>query len=451
MHSRDSRLGAAGVVDRPTTHLLSPFAGMLLAIPLILVLGAALVRVEGETARMVNVTEWRVDPANPPDLPLHPGGFDGQFYWRSAVAPLATQEFAAGIRMDAPALRHGRILYPLLGRGFGELVGDVPLGLILANIVAALALGAGVWRVRRHFSGPTSWMPVLIALFPGFVYTITFDLTELVAAALIVHALADRRSNATSAHARSVVLLCLAALTRETSIVFIVAAIAADVFAARGIGHESAPDSDAETSAAPEPRRNMTAGALALSFVPLVIWGAWQSIVRVRFGEWAFLSAGSVNTTGPFGGLANSIGRYWPVDSSAALLRVASAGMLLAALVWGFALIVPLRRATPGLIATCGDVMLPFVMCSALMTLLSSASWDGATSFLRHSGEFWVAAMLWIPSGTNELDRIRHAEVSTSDRHGRIQRTLVMAAALAVAVVFMLNALAQVSKFGSVV
>src|SRR4051812_48413098 len=39
-------------------------------------------------------------------------GFDGQFYYRLALNPFTSQREEFGITLDAPALRHQRVLYP---------------------------------------------------------------------------------------------------------------------------------------------------------------------------------------------------------------------------------------------------------------------------------------------------------------------------------------------------
>src|ERR1700758_5508700 len=58
-----------------------------------------------------------VDPAHlesPIIVKLHADGYDGQFYYRMALAPLRMQQAALGIRFDSPRWRVQRIVYPLL-------------------------------------------------------------------------------------------------------------------------------------------------------------------------------------------------------------------------------------------------------------------------------------------------------------------------------------------------
>ena len=42
------------------------------------------------------------------------GGYDGQFFYRLALDPFTNERTDFGIRLDAPAYRQQRILYPLV-------------------------------------------------------------------------------------------------------------------------------------------------------------------------------------------------------------------------------------------------------------------------------------------------------------------------------------------------
>src|SRR5258705_14008134 len=54
--------------------------------------------------------------AAPKNLRVAPNssGYDGQFYYRLAIAPFSTQESIAGVHFDYPVYRAQRTLYPML-------------------------------------------------------------------------------------------------------------------------------------------------------------------------------------------------------------------------------------------------------------------------------------------------------------------------------------------------
>ncbi|MBK7454196.1 MAG: hypothetical protein IPJ46_10925 [Anaerolineales bacterium] len=64
-------------------------------------------------------------------------GYDGQFYYRMALTPFTEKEIDFGIRLDYPAYRQARIIYPLLARLFslGQIV-YVPFALVFVNYIA---------------------------------------------------------------------------------------------------------------------------------------------------------------------------------------------------------------------------------------------------------------------------------------------------------------------------
>jgi len=81
-----------------------------------------------------------VDPTVAPDrlrILRNSAGYDGQFYYRLAITPFTSKQTDFGIKIDAPAYRQQRIVYPLLAWLFS--LGQpsiVPLSLILVNCLA---------------------------------------------------------------------------------------------------------------------------------------------------------------------------------------------------------------------------------------------------------------------------------------------------------------------------
>lgn len=176
-------------------------------------------------------------PANVVVLPG--GGYDGQLYLRLANEPFTSQVDAHGIRLDGPSSRQGRVLYPLLAwaASFGQ-PQWTPVAMIAVNFIALLMLtwAAGALAVS---AGLARWWGLAIALYPGHLFTVLRDLTDVVAlTASLLSLLALRRGRFGWATAA----LAAAVLARETTMV-VVAAVAA-VWAwerIRGRRHFAAP------------------------------------------------------------------------------------------------------------------------------------------------------------------------------------------------------------------
>ena len=144
-------------------------------------------------------------------------GYDGQFAYQIALRPLHAAPY-----LDVPAYRYQRLLYPMLARllALGQ-PEAIPWTLILAN-VAAIALGT--WATERlllHF-GVSRWYALSYGLYGSQLLALRTDLNEPWAQALVQCAMLawakDRRPAAICAFS-------LAALTKETTLIFLAAYI----------------------------------------------------------------------------------------------------------------------------------------------------------------------------------------------------------------------------------
>jgi hypothetical protein len=116
-------------------------------------------------------------------------GYDGQFFYRLALDPLTTQVTDFGITLDLPPWRQQRIVYPglvwLLAMGRTELV---PWLLIAVNYVALCVIGwlggAVVQLLGRH----VLW-GLVFPLYPGYLFSLAADMSEIVQAALVLASL----------------------------------------------------------------------------------------------------------------------------------------------------------------------------------------------------------------------------------------------------------------------
>ena len=155
----------------------------------------------------------------PPGLTVerNSSGYDGQFYYRMAIHPLSREARVGGIRFDYPVYRNQRIGYPLLVRFLSGGNPRFALWLMLIVNVMALAVIAGIAATitNRALAGLT------VALYPGFLLTLSRDLVEALEMCLVLGALGlmIRRRFWGAA-----VLLTMAVLTKETALLFVIAA-----------------------------------------------------------------------------------------------------------------------------------------------------------------------------------------------------------------------------------
>jgi hypothetical protein len=141
------------------------------------------------------------------------GGYDGQYYFRLALDPFTRQQTAFGIPLDWPAYRQQRILYPALA--YALALGQarlVPWTMILVNYLAICALGFTGGMFACAFGRDATW-GLLISFYPGLLFSLNRDLTEVLGMSLAVAALLllHRRQILFGA-----VTLALAVLARET-------------------------------------------------------------------------------------------------------------------------------------------------------------------------------------------------------------------------------------------
>jgi hypothetical protein len=192
---------------------------------------------------------------------IGPVGYDGQFLLYIALAPVDAQEY-----IDNPAYRYTRILYPLIARAIAlGIPGAIPWSLLAVNILAAALLTLSTsWYLRR--SGLTPWYALIVGLAPGLYASVSRDLTEPLAYALIATGLLVLSSRASYATALAGVLMGLGALARESAVMF---ALAAAICLA--IGRD-----EAGRRTRPAPRRAMAFAALAIA--PIVVLKAALSL-----------------------------------------------------------------------------------------------------------------------------------------------------------------------------
>src|SRR3984893_8534306 len=212
----------------------------------------------------------KLDPGY--SYPAGESGYDGEFVYFTALDPVNARYY-----VDAPSYRYTRIVYPLLARALA--LGRpslIPWTLLLINWLAICggALAAALWLRRR---GQPPWFAIAYGFYPGLLVALQRDTTEalaygLVALGMFLWDFGGRRRIVWSA-----LVFTLAALTRETTVVFPVL-YGLGVFLwtppprpspARGEGESGNPPPR------PSPARGGGAVLIAAAVVPLLIYKAF--------------------------------------------------------------------------------------------------------------------------------------------------------------------------------
>jgi hypothetical protein len=146
-------------------------------------------------------------------LPTGTEGYDGQFVYYIARAPLD-----AASLIDVPPYRYQRILYPLLARllALGH-TALIPWTLPLINLMA-LAAGTALVETMLVEQRTSRWYALTVGLYAGQLLSQRVDLPEPLAIAL---SLGGMLAFARQKLGTSALLFALAALTKETSLLFV--------------------------------------------------------------------------------------------------------------------------------------------------------------------------------------------------------------------------------------
>lgn len=300
----------------------------------------------------------------PPGLTVrrNSDGFDGQFYYRLALDPVTARPTDHGITLDVPALRHQRILYPLLARALS--LGSarlLPWAMIAVNFSALCLLGWLGGHYARSLQQHALWGGFL-PLYPGSLLTLTRDLVELSEVTLIVAGLLLLRRGR---HAAATLLLVLAVLAKETALLVAVGAAlvyAADLLRGRG----------------PRVRWHCFAA-------PLAVFVLWQAALFYNWGE-VPVFAGRVNLAAPFKGFAGFLAHASEYRTP---LQRRALPELLYLVAFAAAVLYCLRST----LASAHEII-AWLLYGALALLLGRAIWVEDWTFLRAVAEFCVVGAI---------------------------------------------------------
>jgi len=187
---------------------------------------------------------------------VHPGAYDGQFYWGIAVDPLATGN--AHKAFDKASYRYGHPLYGwlawLLSAGWAKVAPAALVLVGLASLFAAATIAATLGISR----GGSGWQGLFVALNPGLIIAAAQDLAEPLASALLLGAFA--------AHARgrrktAWVCLALLPLVKEPLVLALAAVVGWELVQ----------------------RRRERAAIFATAVIPALLWWTYA---RIHLGAW---------------------------------------------------------------------------------------------------------------------------------------------------------------------
>jgi hypothetical protein len=210
----------------------------------------------------MGVAARRIDPGF---RLVHPGAYDGQFYWGIAVDPVAVGDVHQAF--DTASYRYGHPLYGWLGwlfsAGQGRAAAAALVAVSLLAMFAAAAAAAALGAARGLF----------VALNPGLLYAGAHGLGEPLAAALLLGGLLayfrDRRIAA-------LVCFALLPLAKEEFVLVALALAAWELWRRRGLRE---------------------AALLSATVLPSV---AWWIYARIALGAWFTTGGNAIGV--PFAG-----------------------------------------------------------------------------------------------------------------------------------------------------
>lgn len=302
----------------------------------------------------------------PPGLTIIPGigGYDGMIFYRLALEPFTHERTKYGIELDNPAYRQQRIGYPLLVwlLSLGE-QSRVPLMLVLVNWLALIGIGVAGAVIARSF-GAAAICGLAFALYPGFLMSVSRDCAEPVAWCFALASIATRRPWPAAA------LMSYAVLTRETTLVIPLAALAVWLWQRTG------------------DRRQWIA--------PVATWSLWQVFLTLRWKELP-IRAGAPALTAPFVEFVRFLRLQLPRHSQQQRLYFVEcvfwiAVVVLVAVAW--------RRSQARL-----EWRIAFVAFLALSSVMARQIWDEDYGFMRIFSDLFATSALIVSATTQRTIR----------------------------------------------
>lgn len=312
-------------------------------------------------------------------------GYDGQFYYRLARSPLSASERVDGVEFDDPALRMTRIGYPAVVRVASSISPlDTATSMAVVNVLAFGAAGAAGAALAVR-AGRACWIGLIFLAAPSMTYGASMSITDALAGALLVSALACLAGRRWFPAA---LVLSAAALTRESTLMLPVALLLTALLGARF----GATGSD---------RRNQAIVAVA----PFAVALLWQVVVFLTWDEVGLLGAGGHNLTVPLFGPFQTDG-FLSLSSGDAVLNILiPLGCLAVVVSAGIGLLRPAMNTIP---YPPPFLLIAFVLAALVATMLGPQLLETFRNSARAVGEatvFAAAVALW---NRNAWSRFTH-------------------------------------------
>lgn len=238
-------------------------------------------------------------------------GFDGQFYYMLALNPFSPQPTLPGAHYSLGAYRAQRILYPFLVwlLTLGGHARYVPLAMISVNLIAIVVIAALAAMIARRL-GREPLAGTMVAFYPGLLLSLAADLSEPLALACALGGLLCIMNRKWRSAA---LLLTLAVLARETTLLFALALLALVAVSYLPPYVSFRVPALRLIRLIPQADRR---GAILAGLAPVLAEVMWQLFLRVRWGQSALQSGGHLNLGAPLVGAATGPSAWliqdWP-------------------------------------------------------------------------------------------------------------------------------------------
>jgi hypothetical protein len=321
-------------------------AGTLLMLAIAFVLVRLAVAGHGDISTFVQAGTQFVESAKAPHgLAVRPGaGYDGQFYYRSALQPWNLARSAHGVTFDF-ALRRQRILYPWLTWIIsGGQSAVVPYALVTVNVAMLSLMGYFSARWARSLGRHALW-GLLPAGYFGMVWSLDRDLTEITAITFVVAGIVAWRSGR---YVLAGAAFTGGVLSRETGMLVVGALVVTRIYEiARRRGRIGRPD--------------------AAWAIPLTVFAGWQAMCLAVYGHLPLTSENG-NAGAPLSGAFHVIAGWIEHPRLTNLLELIQLLVLIAVIVLAFTHLRDSRSSTFERVA--------FVFAVILLAVLSSSIWN---------------------------------------------------------------------------
>jgi hypothetical protein len=231
---------------------------------------------------------------------VHPGAYDGQFYWAVAIDPIARGNVYRIV--DKPSYRYGHPLYGWLGWLFSAgRPRAVPAALAAIGLVSLFAAASAAAALGLR-CGRNGWDGLFVALNLGLISSAAHDVAEPLAAALLLGAVF---AYVREQRAAAWVCLALLPLAKEPLLLMLLGVVAWEL----------------------AQRRPRVAAQFATAAIPAFLWWTYA---RIHLGAW--FTSGDTALGEPLAGWRRALSGERPGEARGVAVAILVALLVLFAL-----------------------------------------------------------------------------------------------------------------------